>query len=76
AADRSRSAPAPVGGLDALAGTAVALARGLFPLEKPVRLLGVTVSGFEAAEPDPGTQAAFDFRQASDTGSLPSNPGT
>ncbi len=47
---RSRSAPMPVGGLDTLAGTAVALARGLLPLEKPVRLLGVTVSGIEAHE--------------------------
>jgi len=71
---RSRSAAAPVGGLDALAGTAVALARGLFPLEKPVRLLGVTVSGFEAAEPDPGTQAAFDFRQAPAAGRLSPDP--
>jgi DNA polymerase IV len=59
---RCRSAAAPVGCREALAGTAVALMQGLFPLEKPVRLLGVTLSGFEAAAARlEAGQPAFDF---------------
>ncbi len=57
---RSRSAAAPVPGRGALAGTAVALVRGLFPLERPVRLLGVTISSFHAGL-IPGGQPAFEF---------------
>ena len=64
---RSRTASAPVGSREALAGAAVALVRGLFPLEKPVRLLGVTVSGFDPARISDG-QPSFDFgdRRAAD----------
>jgi hypothetical protein len=40
---------------------AVALVRGVFPLEKKVRLLGVAVSGFGAGQPDDEHQIAFDF---------------
>jgi DNA polymerase-4 len=59
---RGRSAPMPVGGPDVLFGTAVAMVRGLFPLKKPVRLLGVTVSGFDyAADPLTARQPVFDF---------------
>ncbi|MBX6375891.1 MAG: DNA polymerase IV [Acetobacteraceae bacterium] len=64
---RSRTAAEPVAGRAALAGTAVALVRGLFPLDKPVRLLGVTVSGFEAGAGRPtGRQPAFDFGEPSE----------
>jgi DNA polymerase-4 len=59
---RSRTAAEPIASRAALAGTAVALARGLFPLEKRVRLLGVTLSGFDvAAEPTSDQQPAFNF---------------
>ena len=47
----------------ALAGTAVELVRGVFPLEKKVRLLGVTVSGFGAAGGTRATPDGFDFGQ-------------
>jgi DNA polymerase-4 len=61
---RSRSAVAAVGSLEALAGTAVALARALFPLEKPVRLLGVTVSGFGAGDTEADADhPSFDFER-------------
>ncbi len=59
---RSRTAAVPVGSPEALGETALALARGHFPLEKPVRLLGVTVSGFDPAEARrEAAQPAFDF---------------
>ncbi len=41
---RSRSLPAPVASRDELARTSVALVRTIFPLEKKVRLLGVSLS--------------------------------
>ena len=44
---RSRTGPGTVDGFAALQAAALALARGLMPPEKPVRLLGVTLSGFE-----------------------------
>ena len=40
---------------------AVALVRGVFPLEKKAPLLGVAVSGFGAGQPEDGHQIAFDF---------------
>jgi DNA polymerase-4 len=59
---RSRTGAAPVSSRAALSGIALALVRGVFPLEKRVRLLGVTVSSFEASgERAPGGQATFDF---------------
>ncbi len=59
---RSRTAAGPVASRAALADTAVALVRGLFPLPRPIRLLGVTVSGFLADPGAPlGSQGALDF---------------
>ena len=58
---RSRTGAEPIASRAALAGAAVELVRGVFPLEKRVRLLGVAVSGFEAGGRDNGSQIAFDF---------------
>nr|WP_277819240.1 DNA polymerase IV [Pseudoroseomonas vastitatis] len=58
---RSRSSFEPVSSRAALAGTAIELARGLFPLLKKVRLLGVTVSNFEGDQAPGKAQMAFDF---------------
>jgi DNA polymerase-4 len=58
---RSRTPGGAIASRAALAGMAVDLARALFPLEKKVRLLGVTVSGFEEAEAAADAQLAFDF---------------
>ncbi|CAA9280507.1 MAG: DNA polymerase IV [uncultured Acetobacteraceae bacterium] len=58
---RSRTATAPVASRSALAGAAVELVRGVYPLAKAVRLLGVTVSGFEPGERVDGAQVTFDF---------------
>ncbi len=59
---RSRTGAEPVASRAALAGAAVELVRGVFPLEKKVRLLGVAVSGFGVAgEREDGPQIAFDF---------------
>lgn len=59
---RSRTGAAPVESGAALEAAALALARGLFPLERGVRLLGVTLAGFEAGAARPAAgQAAFDF---------------
>ena len=59
---RSRSGAQPVASRAALAAAALELVRGLFPLERKVRLLGVAVSGFgtEGGRED-GHQTAFDF---------------
>ncbi len=63
---RSRTGAGPVASRAALAGAAVELVRGVFPLEKTVRLLGVAVSGFGAAgEREDDHQIAFDFGQPS-----------
>lgn len=57
---RSRTTPAPTDSPTALAGISLGLVRGVFPLERPVRLLGVTVSGFESRQV--GTeQRSFDL---------------
>ena len=60
---RSRTGAEPVASRAALAGAAVELVRGVFPLEKKVRLLGVAVSGFGTGEREDGHQIAFDFGQ-------------
>ena len=60
---RSRTGGEPVASRAALAGAAVGLVRGVFPLEKKARLLGVAVSGFGAGHRDEGPQTAFDFGQ-------------
>jgi DNA polymerase-4 len=57
---RARSTRDPVGSGTLLEETALLLVRGLFPLRRPVRLLGVTLSGFEEAERQPA-QGALDF---------------
>ena len=41
----------------------IPLVRGVFPLEKKVRLLGVAVSGCGTGESEDGHQIAFDFGQ-------------
>jgi hypothetical protein len=59
---RSRTAAAPVATKAALVGTVIELVRGVFPLRQKIRLLGVTVSGFEAGgERMLENQGAFDF---------------
>jgi DNA polymerase-4 len=63
---RSRSSAEPIASRAALVGTALDLVRGLFPLPKKVRLLGVTVSNFCGGGIEGGSQIAFDF--AGDTG--------
>ncbi|NOG69363.1 DNA polymerase IV [Roseicella sp. DB1501] len=55
---RSRTRPLPVRDREALIAAALELVRGLFPLRRPVRLLGVTVG---AAEAEAGAQPSFDF---------------
>ena len=60
---RSRTGAEPIAGRAALAGAALGLVRGVFPLEKRVRLLGVAVSGFGAEQRDDEHQIAFDFGQ-------------
>ncbi|TCZ66004.1 DNA polymerase IV [Roseicella aquatilis] len=57
---RSRTRPGPVACGAELAAAALDLVRGSFPLARPVRLLGVTVSGADAEARDPA-QASFDF---------------
>jgi DNA polymerase-4 len=64
---RSRTIGAPVASRSALRTVAIELVHGVFPLRKKVRLLGVTVSGFEppaergAAAEQGGMQTAFEF---------------
>ncbi len=60
---RSRTGAGPIASGAALAGAAVELVRGVFPLEKRVRLLGVAVSGFGVGQRDAEHQIAFDFEQ-------------
>src|SRR3712207_8334288 len=60
---RSRTGAGPIASRSALVAAAVELVRGVFPLEKKVRLLGVAVSGFGAGQPEDGHQIAFDFGQ-------------
>ncbi len=50
---RSRSLPEPIGARDALARVSLSLLAGLFPLRKPVRLLGVSLSSLEAPQAAP-----------------------
>lgn len=57
---RSRSAPEPVATRPMLLGAAEELAQGVLPLPKKVRLLGVTVSNFDAPGEGSG-QMTFDF---------------
>jgi len=56
---RSRTLAVPIADGAVLAGLALELLRGLYPLERGVRLLGVTVSGFDlpgpASQPKPAS---------------------
>ena len=64
---RSRTTAEPVASRSSLMATAVELVRGVFPLAKKVRLLGVTVSGFDPGErADRVQQLALDFGGVAD----------
>jgi DNA polymerase-4 len=59
---RGRTAAGLVARRAMLADTAIALVRGVFPLRKAVRLLGVTISGFATGEEaGPAAQRALDL---------------
>jgi DNA polymerase IV len=59
---RGRTTAGPVASRAMLVDAALALVRGLFPLPRPVRLLGVTLSGFSVDSGAPlGAQGALDF---------------
>ena len=58
---RSRTLTRPFGSRDALAEVAHLLLASVFPLRKPVRLLGVAMSTFDVPEAETGLQAAFKF---------------
>jgi DNA polymerase IV len=62
---RSRTGARPIASRAALAEAGVELVRSMFPLEKPVRLLGVAVSGFGIGQREDDHQIAFDFGQLS-----------
>jgi DNA polymerase-4 len=47
---RSRTLPAPLASRAELERTSVELVRSIFPLQKRVRLLGVSLSNFDAGE--------------------------
>ena len=56
---RSRTVVAPVGSREELANVTTELLRALFPMKKPVRLLGVSVSGFVGEDTDDPAQIAL-----------------
>ena len=59
---RSRTVAGPVTNRAMLADTTAALVRGVFPIRKPVRLLGVTVLGLGTGDAAaPAAQAALDL---------------
>ena len=58
---RGRTVAAPIGSRDDLEGNALALVRLLYPLPNPVRLLGVSVSGFDASVSAGLEQSRFRF---------------
>ncbi|MBX6741874.1 MAG: DNA polymerase IV [Acetobacteraceae bacterium] len=58
---RSRTSPVPISSRAVLVNTALELIKGVFPLRKPVRLLGVSLSALEATDCARETQASFDF---------------
>ena len=63
-ATRSRTLPAIITSQEALRATSVGLVRSVFPLAKGVRLVGVTLSGFERLDRTPCDQ--LDLGLASD----------
>jgi nucleotidyltransferase/DNA polymerase involved in DNA repair len=60
---RSRTWAGPVASRAELATISLELMRDVFPLAKPVRLLGVTVSTLDAMESRDPAQPSFDFGQ-------------
>ena len=58
---RSRTLPGPVASRTELAEVARILASSVFPLRKPIRLLGISMSNFEFAGFERGPQIAFEF---------------
>ncbi len=56
---RSRTLAGPIGTRNELGSVSVELLKALFPMEKAVRLLGVSISGFTADGPDAPEQIAF-----------------
>jgi DNA polymerase-4 len=56
---RSRTLGAPVTDRAVLHETSLALVKSLFPLRNPIRLIGVTLSGFEEAPS--GSETLFDL---------------
>ncbi len=58
---RSRTVANPVAHRNDLANVTTELLKGLFPLKKSVRLLGVSVSGFVGEETDDPAQIALEF---------------
>jgi len=60
-ATRSRTLSAPVATQDMLRSTSIELVRTVFPPTKGIRLLGVTVSSFDAAEEQAPAQLGLDL---------------
>jgi DNA polymerase-4 len=58
---RSRTVASAVGGRDELEFVSTELLKALFPMEKAVRLLGVSVSGFVGEEADAPAQIALEL---------------
>jgi DNA polymerase-4 len=58
---RSRTLPHAIANRVELAEVARGLLASIFPLRKPVRLLGVSMSSFDVGEPDTELQGAFEF---------------
>jgi DNA polymerase IV len=58
---RSRTLSRAVANQTELAEIASGLLASIFPLRKPVRLLGVSMSSFDVGEPETELQGAFEF---------------
>jgi DNA polymerase-4 len=58
---RSRTLPRPVANRAELAEIGRGLLASTFPLRKPIRLLGVSMSSFDVGEPETELQGAFEF---------------
>lgn len=62
-ATRSRTLPDPVGSLDELLDISRELVRNVYPLTRGVRLVGVTLSGFERGEAGEAGQLRLKFEE-------------
>jgi DNA polymerase-4 len=58
---RSRTLPRPIASRVELGGVGRDLVASAFPLRKPIRLLGISMSNFELAGPAESPQKAFEF---------------